>query len=437
MSGSPLAQALASLWFALCVFGCTKAEGADPAAVTSAGGAATGGAGGSGNATASGGMATSGGTAGSSGSAAGAAGTGGNVASGGDGGAGGTSSLPPVCATAAENESLTLTCPADHLIESVVFASYGNPTGTCTDLAAGDCNASDSVAVVEALCLGRPSCTVTATNAAFGDPCNGTTKSLSVAVTCGAGGGNANGAPFKGVANSPCAARTALNVSWYYNWTQGESEPCTDGSGGDFVPMIWGHPGDEQDAQGIANDVASFVSGGYEYVLGFNEPDNSGQANILVDDAIGLWPSFDVAGIQVGSPATSANAAGQAWFTDFTTQLNADTDLRADFLAIHWYGWNAGSCDAGATQLESYISWVENIAGNRPIWITEWGCLNQSAPDVQTVVDFYNGALAAFARHPRVERYAWYPWATNCGLVNDDGSLTALGEAYSAAPAYR
>jgi hypothetical protein len=40
-----------------------------------------------------------------------------------------------------------------------------------------------------------------------------------------------------------------------------------------------------------------------------------------------------------------------------------------------------------------------------------------------------------FARHPRVERYAWYPWATNCGLVNGDGSLTALGQAYAAAPA--
>lgn len=71
------------------------------------------------------------------------------------------------------------------------------------------------------------------------------------------------------------------------------------------------------------------------------------------------------------------------------------------------------------------------------IWLTEWGCLNDSAPDVQTVVDFYNGALAVFARHPRVQRYAWYPWSTNLHLVNDDGSLTALGVAYAAAPSYK
>jgi Glycosyl hydrolase catalytic core len=48
---------------------------------------------------------------------------------------------------------------------------------------------------------------------------------------------------------------------------------------------------------------------------------------------------------------------------------------------------------------------------------------------VQTVVSFYQSALAVFARHPRVQRYAWYPWSTNLTLVNSDGSLTALGTA--------
>ena len=77
------------------------------------------------------------------------------------------------------------------------------------------------------------------------------------------------------------------------------------------------------------------------------------------------------------------------------------------------------------------------FSGNRPIWLTEWGCLNDSAPDVPTVVNFYNGALAVFARHPRVVRYSWYPWSTNLDLVNSDGSLTTLGNAYAAAPAYK
>jgi hypothetical protein len=113
----------------------------------------------------------------------------------------------------------------------------------------------------------------------------------------------------------------------------------------------------------------------------------------------------------------------------------ADTTLRADFIGIHWYGWNAGSCDANASQLESYIKYAEGFPGNRPIWLTEWGCLNESAPTTAGVVAFYKGALAVFAKHPRVARYAWYPWSTNLALNNTDGSLTDLGTAYAAAPA--
>jgi hypothetical protein len=36
-----------------------------------------------------------------------------------------------------------------------------------------------------------------------------------------------------------------------------------------------------------------------------------------------------------------------------------------------------------------------------------------------------------------VQRYSWYPWSTNNELVNSDGSLTTLGMAYAAAPAYK
>ena len=246
--------------------------------------------------------------------------------------------------------------------------------------------------------------------------------------------------PFKGVANSPCEVRKKLGVSWYYNWERTESERCPDGDGvgGEFVPMIWGHGGDEQSASGIATAIITLIDVSYRYVLGFNEPDNSTQSNIPVAKAIELWPSFDNPQIKIVSPGTAANAnPGQAWFSDFMQQVNADADLRVDVIALHWYGWNAGSCDAKAGGLENYIKWAEAVPGNRPIWLTEWGCLNQSAPDADTVVAFFKGALEVFARHPRIERYAWYPWAENCHLADDAGELTALGKAFAAAPAYR
>jgi hypothetical protein len=147
------------------------------------------------------------------------------------------------------------------------------------------------------------------------------------------------------------------------------------------------------------------VVNGYQHVLGFNEPSKADQGDMTVDLAFELWPAFDNPAILPVSPSTSADANGQAWFADFMARLNADPSVRADFLAIHWYGWNTGSCDANASQLESCIGWAEGFAGDRPIWITESGCLNESHPDAQTVIDFCNGALAVFARHPRVMRY--------------------------------
>jgi hypothetical protein len=204
--------------------------------------------------------------------------------------------------------------------------------------------------------------------------------------------------------------------------------------------MLWGHTGNEQTPAGIGSAINGAVSAGYNVILGFNEPDNSSQSNISVGAAISLWPSFtSTQSVRIGSPATQANSTGQAWFTNFMGQVNADTtgSLRVDFIAAHWYGWNAGSCDTKAASLESYIRWLEAIPGNRPIWLTEWGCLNQSNPTAAVVQAFFSGAIAMFARHPRIERYAWYPWTTNNELVAMDGSLTSLGTAFAAEPGYR
>lgn len=202
--------------------------------------------------------------------------------------------------------------------------------------------------------------------------------------------------------------------------------------------MIWGHTGNEQSATGIASAVSSLVNAGYKDVVGFNEPDNTGQSNISVATALSLWPSFNNASIRLGSPATQGNSAGLTWIQNFMKSVDADTTgtLRVDFIATHWYGWNSGSCDANAANLESWLKQIEAIPGNRPIWLTEWGCLNQSNPSAAVVQAFYSGALTMFAKHPRLARYAWYPWTTNNELVNS-GALTSLGTVFAAAPASR
>jgi hypothetical protein len=246
--------------------------------------------------------------------------------------------------------------------------------------------------------------------------------------------GDAGAQPYKGVANSACNDLITLGATWYYNWET--SPPCPTPA---FVPMVWGHTGAEQSPSGITGEVTTAVSKGYSFVLGFNEPDNTGQSNISVTSALALWPSFNNPAVLLGSPATQANTTGQAWFTTFMDAVNTDTTgtLRVDFIAAHWYGWNAGSCDANANNLQSYIQWLEKIPGNRPIWLTEWGCLNMSNPDEATVQAFYSGAIKMFAKHPRLVRYAWYPWTTNNELVTSADALTSLGTAFAAAPQFK
>jgi hypothetical protein len=239
------------------------------------------------------------------------------------------------------------------------------------------------------------------------------------------GGGGSAPAPYKGVANSPAAEIATLGATWCYNWgTKPEASDCNDPL---FVPMIWGS-GD------VAGAIKAIGKAGYKTVLGFNEPNKSDQANMSVDSAIALWPAMTSdPNIRVGSPAVSDD--GRSWLESFMTQAQAK-GLRVDFIAMHWYGWNAGSCVAG--QLEGAVNWASKW--NLPIWITEFGCMGSSNTDEKTLIDFFNNAIAMLKKHPLVERYAWYPWNKYNDLYLADSkgtrTITALGQAFAAAPQF-
>ncbi|HEY2514661.1 MAG TPA: PQQ-binding-like beta-propeller repeat protein [Polyangiaceae bacterium] len=89
-----------------------------------------------------------------------------------------------VCATIAERKSQAVSCPAGKVFGQVVFASYGTPAGACGAFKTSACNATTSTGDVSSACAGKASCTLSATNAVFGDPCSGTTKHLDVELSC-------------------------------------------------------------------------------------------------------------------------------------------------------------------------------------------------------------------------------------------------------------
>lgn len=85
-----------------------------------------------------------------------------------------------LCGTAGEDGAVSLSAPAGGIFTNVEFASYGTPSGTCSNFAIGSCHAGNSSSVVSGLALGQSSVVIPASNGLFGDPCNGTIKSLAV-----------------------------------------------------------------------------------------------------------------------------------------------------------------------------------------------------------------------------------------------------------------
>jgi hypothetical protein len=92
-----------------------------------------------------------------------------------------------VCASVPQNQTASITCPAGQVVTAITFASFGTPTGTCGSFKTGSCNATNSVSIVSAACLGKASCSVAATTTVFGNPCSGTSKTLDIQVTCSSG----------------------------------------------------------------------------------------------------------------------------------------------------------------------------------------------------------------------------------------------------------
>ncbi|MCU0663159.1 MAG: DUF5010 domain-containing protein [Myxococcota bacterium] len=157
------------------------------------------------------------------------------------------------CVEAAENKTVTLSCPSGKTIANIAFASYGLPTGACPGgFTQGTCHASSSLDKVKAACLNKASCSVAASNAVFGDPCSGQFKKLAVVYTCSGGtsGDNCPNDPNKtepglcgcGVPETPnCGQSGVVNAEdvkfvkpsnnggpvvspiFGYNWTEGRT----------------------------------------------------------------------------------------------------------------------------------------------------------------------------------------------------------------------
>lgn len=221
-----------------------------------------------------------------------------------------------------------------------------------------------------------------------------------------------------------------LNVHWHYSWGSSLSE--YEPSNVDFVPMIWGKNGIDEEK--VAELKALKEAGNIRYLLGFNEPDGAEQANMTVDEAIERWPLLEEVGVPLGSPAP-VNPTGD-WLQEFM-QKAEDNGLRVDFVCVHWYG------GVNAQGLINRLEEVYNLYG-KPIWITEFAPAdwNATTPEEnrhtpEEVLSFMQTVLPQLEDLGYLQRYAWFsfnqdsPVGTSSALFDLEGNLTTLGEFYA------
>lgn len=215
---------------------------------------------------------------------------------------------------------------------------------------------------------------------------------------------------------------------WHYSWGNDLSEIEPDKV--EFVPMFWGKTVTDEK---IAELKRLASEGKIKYLLAFNEPDGTDQANMTVDEAIALWPKLEEIGVPLGSPATVGHLSD--WIKEFMTKATAK-GLRVDFVCVH----NYGGPDVNNLKQKLEETYAEF---NKPIWLTEFavGDWNAKTPEENkhsplVVRNFMKDALPMLDKLQFLERYAWFsaklsnPALTSSALYDDNGNLTQLGMVY-------
>lgn len=227
----------------------------------------------------------------------------------------------------------------------------------------------------------------------------------------------------KGIAGNP--PYSWLNVLWWYDWNLDQSSSRDLEYEAIRQTQYWPSLNQNWQAAGINT------------VLGYNEPDNTSQANLSVSTAISSWGDLLATGLRIGSPATT-DGGRSSWLYPFVSQADA-AGLRVDFVAVHYYwGWNPADPSGAANQMYNFLLDIWNNT-HRPIWITEWNNganWTDNNPYPPPTYAQQQACIAVMTQMlentPFVERYALYNWVEDVrSLVTSSNTITAAGTTYS------
>jgi hypothetical protein len=192
-------------------------------------------------------------------------------------------------------------------------------------------------------------------------------------------------------------------VSWFYNWGPNVTEKVnttTSLNKIDFLPMAW-------NGSFNAAEIRAFklLHPECEYILGFNEPNLTDQANMTPAVAAQKWiPLAALAKelhMKIISPAMNyGTLTGYGdpivWLDEFFTLVPLST---FDGIAIHCYMGNASAMASYVKRFKKY---------EKPIWLTEFCAWEKNITSVKAQMFFMSEALNYLESNPDVVRYAWF-----------------------------
>ena len=219
-------------------------------------------------------------------------------------------------------------------------------------------------------------------------------------------------------------------VSWTYNWyVTPEPDFLQDGTQDIvFAPMCWNQ---DYDAAKLRSYLQNHPEA--QYLLGFNEPNFSSQANMTPAQAAAVWDQLEALGqefnLKLISPAlnfTGERVGGRVWgidewlgaFIEEYRSLHNGKDPQMDYIALHCYMNWAGALDwyvntyLYANDKDSSLRAYFQRNGKKQIMLTEWcaweGDKDGFVTNVDNQIDQMVQKVQIMEQSENVAGYAWF-----------------------------
>lgn len=220
-------------------------------------------------------------------------------------------------------------------------------------------------------------------------------------------------------------------LGWYYTWSP---SPVSSANGLEFYPQLWG----QKQVSDWQQEKSKFSQYNVSHILGFNEPNESGQANISPSDGASLW-NQEIAEFQgqytLISPACTSRTGDSGSGTDGIKWLQEFQSNGASFdaVAVHIY-------ESDYNKVIEYLQKVYDTF-QLPVYLTEYACQDYSGGSQcseSQVWEMMQQTTSWMDQQDWMHGYAWFGAMTEMQGVNqfnqllssDGNSPTSLGSYY-------